>query len=342
MKSTAFALFPLLVVAASLAHAGQLVPAGSLISCTLSDPTLSSKTASIGDPVLCAVSYSSYMQQVGPARLPYDSYLAGQFEEYKDPGHFVGKGWMELKFERVVIEPDTVIPISARVVGVTGYHVDRDGRILGRGHAVRDSVEWAVPILWPIDLINLPRRGPRPTIKNEARLVLKVMNDFKMPDAEAPQEVSPGLYRRTPSSYAAPPPPEQTMPSYPVVEYHPMTMPAPSWYGMATERQFSSPPEPGNGPGNSAFWHGRPPYVGSDGQDMVTLVFDDGRPPETIRNYVLTQNAIYVQDGYRQVIPIVDVNLPATVEVNRRMGVDFRLPGPAPYYPPAPMYGAYR
>ncbi len=33
----------------------------------------------------------------------------------KDPGHFVGKGWMERKFDRMVIEPRTIIPVSARV-----------------------------------------------------------------------------------------------------------------------------------------------------------------------------------------------------------------------------------
>ena len=341
MKSTSLALFTLLFVAASLSHASQIVPAGSLITCTLSDPTLSSKTANIGDPVLCAISYSGYMQQFGPARLPYNSYLVGQFEGYKDPGHFVGKGWMELKFERVVIEPGTIIPISARVVGVTGYKVDRDGRILGRGHAVRDTIAWAMPILWPIDLINLPRRGPRPVIKAEARLTLKVMDDFEVPAAEVPQEVSPGLYRRTPSSYTAPPPPEETMPSSTAVEYPPMAMPAPYQYGMVPERRYSPPPEPGIGPGGSAYWYGRRPYLGP-GRDVVTLIFDDGRPPEPIRNYVLTRDAIYVQDGYRRVIPIAALNLPATVEVNRRMGIDFRLPGPAPYYPPATMEGYYR
>lgn len=342
MKSTPLALFTLLFAAGPLTHASQLVPAGSLISCTLSDPTLSSKTASIGDPVLCAVSYRGYMQQLGPAQLPYNSYLVGEFEEYKDPGHFVGKGWMELRFERVVIEPNTIIPINARVVGVTGYKVDREGRILGKGHAVRDSVEWAIPILWPIDLINLPRRGPRPTIKGEARLTLKVMDDFKVPAAEVPQEVSPGLYRRTPSSYAAPPPQQETMPWYPVVEYPPMQEPAPYWYGTAPESQSSPPPQQGSGSDMSTYWHGRPPYLGPDGQDVVTLVFDDGRPPEPVRNYVLTRDAIYVQDGYRQVIPLADLNLPATVEVNRRMGIDFRLPGPAPYYPSDARESAYQ
>jgi hypothetical protein len=47
---------------------------------------------------------------------------------------------MELKFDHMVIEPDTEIPVDARVVAVPGYNVDRYGRILGKGHPVRDIV----------------------------------------------------------------------------------------------------------------------------------------------------------------------------------------------------------
>jgi hypothetical protein len=118
---------------------------------------------------------------------------------------------MELRFDRMVIEPDTVIPIEARVVDVPGYNVDRYGRILGKGHAVRDTITWMIPILWPIDLINLPRRGPRPTLKEETRLTLKVMDDLGIPqtDQQPWQRDPSGLIRRQPSAYQedAPPPP---------------------------------------------------------------------------------------------------------------------------------------
>jgi hypothetical protein len=194
----------LLLLGAPLAgSAERLIPAGSLISCTMSEPRFSSKTAAIGDPVLCQV---SHVELYGRSTLPYGSYMVGRFEDYKDPGHFVGKGWLELKFDRMVIQPDTVIPISARVVNVPGYSVDREGRILGKGHPIRDIIEWSIPILWPIDLINLPRRGPRPTLREETRLTLKVMDDLGVPENQAapPQQDSSGLWRR-PSAYDAPP-----------------------------------------------------------------------------------------------------------------------------------------
>lgn len=203
MKS-APALFCLLLAAPLSTYAAeQIIPAGSLISCTVFEPKLNSKTTAIGDPVLCRVGHT------GHSSLPYDSYLVGRFEAYKDPGHLVGKGWMELTFDHMVIEPDTEISVDARVVDVPGYNVDRYGRILGKGHAVRDTITWMLPILWPIDLINLPRRGPRPTLKEETRLTLKVMDDLEVPrfDQQPYQQLPNGLMRR-PSAYdEAPAPP---------------------------------------------------------------------------------------------------------------------------------------
>jgi len=157
-----------------------------------------------GDPVLCQVGHA---ERYGRSVLPQDSYLVGRFEDYKDPGHFVGKGFMELKFDRMVIEPDTIIPVDARVVDVPGYKVDNQGRILGKGHETRDIVTWCIPILWPIDLLMLPMRGPRPTLKEETRLTLKVMDDLGVPNADPTQRDPYGLIQRSPHAENDPPPP---------------------------------------------------------------------------------------------------------------------------------------
>ena len=190
MKCTSLVLFSVLLAPPLFADAGEhIIPAGSLISCTTAEPRLSSKTTAVGDPVLCHLAHS---ERYGRATLPYNSYLVGRFEAYKDPGHFVGKGYMELKFEQLVIEPETEVPIDARVVDVTGYKVDTQGRILGKGHAVRDAVMWSIPVLWPIDLLMLPMRGPRPTLKEETRMTLKVMDDFAVPNATCPTRIRTG------------------------------------------------------------------------------------------------------------------------------------------------------
>jgi hypothetical protein len=103
----------LVLLSASLfAGAEQLIPAGSVMQCMVSDK-ISSKIMHVGDPVLCQLGHS---EMYGRSVFPYGAYLEGRFEEYKDPGHFVGKGWMELKFDRMIVGNDTVIPISTRVV----------------------------------------------------------------------------------------------------------------------------------------------------------------------------------------------------------------------------------
>ena len=203
MKRTSVVLLSILLAPPLFADAGQrLISAGTLIGCTVSEPHISSKTMAVGDPVLCQVGHSRY----GHSVLPYHTYLVGQFESYKDPGHFVGKGYLELRFDRMVIEPDTIIPIDARVVDAPGYRVDNQGRIMGKGHATRDVVMWSLPVLWPIDLLMLPMRGPRPTLKEETRLTLKVMDDMAVPSTTQPQPDPYGLMHRQPSAESTPPP----------------------------------------------------------------------------------------------------------------------------------------
>ena len=198
MRSAQVALCTLLLSPIFVAHAArQILPAGALITCTVSEGRLSSGTAAVGDPVLCQ---ASIMSRNSGARLPFNTYLEGRFEDFKDPGHFVGKGWMELKFDRMVIQPRTVLPIYARVVDAPGFRVDRQGRILGKGHATRDIVMWSIPILWPIDLLMLPGRGPKPVLKAETRLTLKVMDDAEVPIVDDPDRDPSGLYRR-PTGY---------------------------------------------------------------------------------------------------------------------------------------------
>ena len=194
----------------------QLIPAGSLVSCTAGDGKISSKTTAIGDPVLCKVEHRR-----GDFMFPYGSYLGGEFSEYKDPGHFVGKGFMKLDFDRLYVG-DTVVPVDAKVVDVPGYAIDSQGRILGKGHAVRDTFMWLIPVLWPIDLIELPRRGPRPTLKAETALTLRVMEDVKVPDSTEPRRDPYGLVPRGSQSYAPDPPaPIRDDPPPPQMSYSP-------------------------------------------------------------------------------------------------------------------------
>ena len=73
----------------------------------------------------------------------------------------------------------------------------------------------------------------------------------------------------------------------------------------------------------------RPEYQPSSlppGESAVTLVFKDGRPPEQIRNYILSRDKISVWDQHPREIPISQLDLVATEKLNREAGVDFQLP----------------
>ena len=62
-------------------------------------------------------------------------------------------------------------------------------------------------------------------------------------------------------------------------------------------------------------------------QPATTLVFNDGRPSLEVHNYALTDSTLYALDGEtRQEIPLSQLNVPATIEANRKAGVDFALP----------------
>jgi hypothetical protein len=62
-------------------------------------------------------------------------------------------------------------------------------------------------------------------------------------------------------------------------------------------------------------------------QPATTLIFKDGHSPVQVHNYALTDSTLYDLDGdSRQEIPLSQLDVPATVEANRKAGVDFALP----------------
>jgi hypothetical protein len=170
-----------LLLAGEIRAQDLLVPAGTLLQCTMSEPNFSSATASIGDPVLC---HLKSFQEFGRTVFPRGSMLAGHLEADKEPGHFVGKGYLKITFDRVIV-PTGDVPLPAKIVGAKGFKVDKQGDIKGNGHATRDVVEWMFPPLWPWKVLMLPARGPRPALKGEEPLQLRLMDDIVVPQAMA-------------------------------------------------------------------------------------------------------------------------------------------------------------
>jgi hypothetical protein len=191
----------LLVSATVIRGQDQLVPAGTLLQCTLDEPNFSSATAAVGDPVLC---HLRTMQEFGKPMFPRGSMLGGHLEAEKDPGHFVGKGYIKITFDRVIL-PSGDLPLPAKVIQARGYKVDKQGAIDGNGHATRDVVEWMIPPLWPWKVISLPFRGPRPTMKGEEPLELRLMDDIVLPYALMHPDRPPNATGSRPASYKAQP-----------------------------------------------------------------------------------------------------------------------------------------
>ena len=175
-----------------------IVPAGTIIQCTLEDANLSSKTVAPGDPILCD---TGGLREFGVSVFPLGAYLGGRFAEARDPGHLWGKGWMELEFDHI-ITPDAELPISTKIISAPHLKVDLEGRIHGTGHARRDAIEWSIPVLWPEKIVTLPNRGPRPVLKHEARISLKLMQDLPIPQEVTGRMtrplVLPGAFRPSP------------------------------------------------------------------------------------------------------------------------------------------------
>src|SRR5713226_10433441 len=168
-----------------------LVPAGTLLRCTLDEPDFSSKTADIGDPVVC---HLTALRQFGKTVFPRGSYLGGHLEADKEPGHFVGKGYLKIEFDRIGF-PESDIPVPSKIIAAKGNRVNKKGDIVGKGHPTRDTVEWLIPPLWPWKILTLPAKGPRPALKGEEQITVRLMDDIDVPRLGA----SARTYQRPPA-----------------------------------------------------------------------------------------------------------------------------------------------
>ena len=65
----------------------------------MDEPNFSAKTANVGDPVLC---HLGPLGSFGHSIFPRGAELGGHLQDYKNPGHFFGKGWLAIEFDRLL------------------------------------------------------------------------------------------------------------------------------------------------------------------------------------------------------------------------------------------------
>jgi hypothetical protein len=100
-------------------------------------------------------------------------------------------------------------------------------------------------------------------------------------------------------------------------------------YGAPQDNYVASAPEPEPGNAEEPYPQSHPAIAqpAPAREDLVTLVFKDGRPNEQIRNYMITATTLTVVQGHRMHdVAIADLDLAATEKVNRAAGVSFKLP----------------
>jgi hypothetical protein len=271
----------------------DLIPAGTLLHCTMDEPNFSPKTAQVGDPVLCNL---GPLGAFGHSVFPRGAELSGHLQDYKAPGHFWGKGWMSIEFDRMILPGANVLPLSAKVINAPHNKVDAKGDIKGKGHPTRDAVLWTVPVFWPSKILTLPARGPYPTLKGETRLTLRLMEDVEVPFAVARNGVPmpdyrPSAYRGTSSVYQ----PASTVqrddsPVQRITYSEPRSMPTPR-HGLVTVIALQA----GTALIASHYW--------VEGEDLHCVS----------------------QDGSEQSVPLTLVDLAQTVKVNQERNVAFSL-----------------
>jgi len=276
----------------SQAAAKDFIPAGTILHCTMDEVNFSPKTAEIGDPVLC---HLGPLGAFGHSIFPRGAELGGHLQDYKAPGHFVGKGWMAIEFDRLILPNANVLPLSAKVTSAPHLKTDPHGNIKGGGHPKRDAALWMVPLFWPIKVFTLPMRGPYPALKGESRLTLRLMEDVEVPFSVA-------------HDYPAPPWKDQQS-SY--------NSNSSSLYQPASTTASSSPIQRVN--------YGA--RVAASSNAPVTVIALQAGGALLASRYWLQGTSIHCVSaaGAEQDVPLSMVDLAQTVKLNQERNVDFVL-----------------
>jgi hypothetical protein len=247
-------------------------------------------------------------------------------EEFRDPGHFVGKGRLKLEFVSLNV-PGGTFPLSAKVVSVPHYRVDAEGDIHGRGHARRDAVEWTIPILWPVKIITLPKRGPRPTLKGETPILLRIMDDLSIPtDAVLTSSTTVPPIRepsRTPSSVNSDANSNVNSnfraSTFPRIVYGGTSRPA-----EESERSWLRPSaDIENTSSNETYLPTERPR---SSPTPTLLILRDGQGYVATNYWVEGGHLVYVSsDGTQHILLLNELDFQTTAKLNRERGVPFVL-----------------
>jgi len=206
--------------------------------------------------------------------------------------------------------PGGSVSLDAKVISAARYRVNGDGKIQGRGHVTRDAVEWAIPILWPMKVLTLPARGPRPAFKGETRIGLRLMEDLLIP--ESAYATSSVL---TPRSSALQPGPDDrggSIAGARLANFRPDNKNSTVQPDTPIDR-YRTTPVTNRG-------------VSSAAQPRLTLIALRGGRMYLVADYwVENRNLRYTVGGALHSVPLDTVDTPLTRQLNAERGLPFIL-----------------
>jgi hypothetical protein len=275
-----------------LAAVKDVVPAGTILQCTMDEPNFSAKTAMVGDPVLC---HLGQLSSFGHSVFPRGALLGGHLQDFQNPGHFVGKGWMSVEFDHLILPGTEMVPLSAKVISAPHMKADPQGNLHGKGHPKRDALLWAVPVFWPIKVLTLPARGPYPAFKGESRLSLRVMEDIEVP--------------------------------FPVASKN--SVPMPPWERRGSYEPSSSlivPASSNMTPTLRTLESVKPNPQVANGADLAVIALNSGNAFLARRYWIESDKLHCVSEGgVEQAFPLDAINLSKTMELNQERNVEVVL-----------------
>jgi hypothetical protein len=95
-------------------------------------------------------------------------------ESSSEAGRLWGRAKAHLVFSSILMPDFCEYPIDATLIGTKRYQV-REEVIIGKGHARRDALALLFPPTTLYQLIRLPARGPKLSLREEEQLVIKLL-----------------------------------------------------------------------------------------------------------------------------------------------------------------------
>ncbi len=265
-----------------------VVPAGTILDCTLDEPNFSYKTAMVNDPVLC---HLGPLRSFGRQVFPRGAELSGYLRDMKKPGYWGGKGWMSFEFDRLVLPNADILPMSSKVISVPKkLKVNAQGEIHG---------------------------GQYPVLKGETRISLRLMDDLEVSYPVATRDIPmpPWSQSYRPSSYS---PVQREMPRVRVVTAQLDSM------AQGPAEEFSPAP---TAPVQAAAGEQPSAIQPTSGEPRITVLALRNGTAALARDYWVQHGEVHYisENGQESTFNLADVDLYRTAEVNRERHVDFVL-----------------